>query len=165
MAKKKHFALLIFIAFLVGLFLLVTIPVHKDRVMRYRVNYAFWEAMNSLGPIVEEFYALNGRFPANNSELLNATPEKAFPAGGGCRIQQGGKVMIDYITFRANALASLALKKNKQSYKMTKTDIDYWIETEYNNQVDPSSFVSVGTERTLQSSWTDTESTTVRVTG
>ncbi|GAH15634.1 unnamed protein product, partial [marine sediment metagenome] len=37
-----------------------------------------------------------------------------------------------------------------------------WIETEFNNQIDPSSFVSVGTERTLQSSWTDTESTTVR---
>ncbi|MGY5881589.1 MAG: DUF2341 domain-containing protein, partial [Candidatus Thorarchaeota archaeon] len=37
-----------------------------------------------------------------------------------------------------------------------------WITTEYNNQVDPSSFVSVGSERTLQSTWTDTESTSVR---
>ncbi|TFH01201.1 MAG: hypothetical protein E4H14_18830, partial [Candidatus Thorarchaeota archaeon] len=37
-----------------------------------------------------------------------------------------------------------------------------WIETEYNNQNDPSSFVSVGVERTIQSTWVDTESTTVR---
>jgi hypothetical protein len=42
--------------------------------------------------------------------------------------------MIDYFTFRANALASLALVGNKRTYK-TKTDIDYWIETEYNRHV------------------------------
>jgi len=37
-----------------------------------------------------------------------------------------------------------------------------WIEAEYNNQNDPSTYLSVGSERTLQSSWTDAESTTVR---
>ena len=37
-----------------------------------------------------------------------------------------------------------------------------WIAAEFNNQNDPSSYLSVGSERTLQSSWTDTESTTVR---
>ncbi|MFW9932745.1 MAG: LamG-like jellyroll fold domain-containing protein, partial [Candidatus Thorarchaeota archaeon] len=30
-----------------------------------------------------------------------------------------------------------------------------WIATEFNNQIDPSSFVSVGSERTLQSTWVD----------
>ncbi|MGY5858004.1 MAG: DUF2341 domain-containing protein [Candidatus Thorarchaeota archaeon] len=38
-----------------------------------------------------------------------------------------------------------------------------WIAAEYNNQNDPSSYLTVSlTERTLQSSWTDTDSTTVR---
>ncbi|MHA2153573.1 MAG: DUF2341 domain-containing protein, partial [Candidatus Thorarchaeota archaeon] len=37
-----------------------------------------------------------------------------------------------------------------------------WIQTEFNNQLDPSSFLSVGTERPIQSTWTDVESTTVR---
>ncbi|MHA1908690.1 MAG: DUF2341 domain-containing protein, partial [Candidatus Thorarchaeota archaeon] len=33
-----------------------------------------------------------------------------------------------------------------------------WITTEFNNQIDPSSFVSVGSERSLQSTWTDESS-------
>jgi len=37
-----------------------------------------------------------------------------------------------------------------------------WIDTEYNNQINPSAYLSVGTERAIQSTWTDAESTTVR---
>ena len=42
--------------------------------------------------------------------------------------------MIDYQTFRANALASLTMVKNRRNY-MTKTDTEHWIETEYNRHV------------------------------
>ncbi|MFW9849402.1 MAG: hypothetical protein ACFFF4_09685, partial [Candidatus Thorarchaeota archaeon] len=38
-----------------------------------------------------------------------------------------------------------------------------WIATEFNNQIDPSSFVSVGSERTLQSTWIDESSAQIIV--
>ncbi|MCJ7817465.1 MAG: DUF2341 domain-containing protein, partial [Candidatus Thorarchaeota archaeon] len=37
-----------------------------------------------------------------------------------------------------------------------------WVDTEYNNQNNPSAYLSVGTKRTLQSTWSDAESTAVR---
>lgn len=95
--KKRAFALLLSIMFLVGLFVLVTMPIYKDKNLRYRVNYAVGMAMSNLQPIVEEFYVHNGRFPEKDSEL-NVISEITFPAGGGCRIEQGGRIRIWFDT-------------------------------------------------------------------
>ena len=54
-SKKKVFALLISIILPFGLFLLVTIPVYKDRILRSRVSYAYGEAVNNLQPLVEDY--------------------------------------------------------------------------------------------------------------
>ena len=113
-SKKKVFALLISIMFLIGLFLLVTVPVHKDRILRYRVNYAFGEAANNLQPIIAEFYVLNERLPKNNIEL-NAISEMTFPAGGGCRIEQGGQIKIWFDILPELKEAEIYLIPNKKS--------------------------------------------------
>ena len=51
---------------------------------------------------------------------------------------------MDYLTFRANALANLAMAKNKRDYR-TKTDIEYWIEQEYNRHYGEDSVMEVDT--------------------
>ena len=96
-SKRKVFALLISIIFLIGFFvltiILVAMPIHKDMDRRVRVNYAMEKATRNLQPIVENFYINNKKFPENIPEL-NMISEISFPDGGGCRIEPDGRIRI-----------------------------------------------------------------------